>query len=67
MPLTTVRQNADYNPSSNAGARNVTIVHVHENAVPIDARNMTKQEAQGVVTLAFESIGKNNPNGTGGA
>ena len=45
---------------------NVTIVHVHENAVPVDARNMTQQEAQGVITLALENI-FNNPEGVGGA
>ena len=65
IPLGTVRQNVNYTPTTpNNG--NVTIVHVHENAVPIDARNMTKREAQGVVTLAFESIGK-DPESVGGS
>ena len=64
IPLTAVRQNANYTPTNTV--RNMTIVHVHENAVPIDARNMTKDEATGVVTLAFENIGRNN-NPQGGA
>lgn len=57
-----VRQNTTYTPTGYSG-RNVTIVHVHEGAVPVDARNMTKQEAQGVVTLALESLGNPNPGG----
>ena len=60
-----VRENTVYTPQT-AANRNVTIVHVHENAVPVDARNMTEREAQGVVTLALESLGK-NPKGIGGA
>ena len=59
-----VRQNSNYTPASISNG-NVTIVHVHEGAVPVDARNMTKREAQGVLTLAFESL--SNPEGTGGA
>jgi hypothetical protein len=31
----------------------------------VDARDMTEKEAQGVVTLAFESIGK-DPEGVSG-
>lgn len=62
IPLGAVRQNANYTPINQTS--NMTIVHVHENAVPIDARNMTKREAQGVITLAFESIGE-DPQGTG--
>lgn len=65
MNLGTLRDNSTYTPK-NSNQGNVTIVHVHENAVPVDARNMTKREAQSVVTLAFESIGK-NPEGAGGA
>lgn len=61
MPLGAVRQNANYTPITQTS--NMTIIHVHENAVPIDARNMTKDEATGVVTLAFENIGRNNPQG----
>ena len=60
----TVRQNSDYNPRNTPNG-NVTIVHVHENAVPVDARNMTKREAQGVVTLALESLGKDLPTNGG--
>ena len=60
----TMRQNSDYNPR-NIPNGNVTIVHVHENAVPVDARNMTKREAQGVVTLALESLGKDLPTNGG--
>ena len=62
--LGVVRENGSY---SRSGMRtgNVTIVHVHENAIPVDARNMTKQEAQGVVTLALESL--KDPEGVGGA
>lgn len=66
MSLSTLgmaRNNANYTPV-NANHGNTTIVHVHEGAVPVDARNMTEKEAQGVVTLAFESIGK-NPTGVG--
>ena len=59
-----VRDNTNYSPRGFGGG-NVTIVHVHEGAAPIDARNMTKREAQSVITLAFESIG-NNPEGYGG-
>ena len=59
-----VRDNANYTPRGMANG-NVTIVNIHEGAAPIDARNMTKREAQGVITLAFESIGK-NPTGYGG-
>ena len=60
-----VRQNSNYTPSTMRSG-NVTIVHVHEGAVPVDARNMTEKEAQGVVTLALENI-FNNPEGAGGA
>lgn len=63
LPLNTVRQNANYTPTSQTS--NMTIIHVHENAVPIDARNMTKEEATGVVTLAFENIGR-DPTSQGG-
>ena len=61
--LGVVKDNANYTPTSTT--HNMTIVHVHEGAVPVDARNMTKREAQGVVTLALESIGK-NPTDVGG-
>lgn len=60
-----MRSNSQYVPSNESNKR-VTIVNVNEGAVPVDARNMTKQEAQGVVTLAFESI-MDNPDGVGGA
>ena len=61
--LGAARNNANYTPTSpNNG--NTTIVHVHEGAVPVDARDMTEKEAQGVVTLAFESIAE-NPEGVG--
>ena len=66
MNLSTIgvmRDNANYTPTTSTG-RNITIVNVHEGAVPVDARNMTEKEAQGVVTLAFESIAK-NPEGVG--
>ena len=59
----TVRQNATYSPNTRPYG-NTTIVHVHEGAVPVDARDMTEKEAQGVVTLAFESIGR-DPAGVG--
>ena len=59
----TVRENANYSPNTRPYG-NTTIVHVHEGAVPVDARDMTEKEAQGVVTLAFESIGK-DPAGVG--
>ena len=55
--LGAVRENANYTPSSTNNG-NTTIIHVHEGAVPVDARNMTDKEAQGVVIAAFESIGK---------
>ena len=61
--LGVARDNANYTPR-NANYGNTTIVHVHEGAVPVDARDMTEKEAQGVVTLAFESIAK-NPEGVG--
>ena len=60
--LGAVRENANYTPSSNNNS-NTTIIHVHEGAVPVDARNMTDREAQGVVIAAFESIGKPTPGG----
>lgn len=59
----TIRENANYTPNGRPYG-NTTIVHVHEGAVPVDARNMTEKEAQGVVTLAFESIGR-DPAGVG--
>ena len=59
----TVRENANYSPNTRPYG-NTTIVHVHEGAVPVDARDMTEKEAQGVVTLAFESIGR-DPAGVG--
>ena len=62
--LGAIRQNSDYIPS--LSTHNMTIVHVHEGAVPVDARNMTEKEAQGVVTLALENI-FSNPEGAGGA
>ena len=62
--LGVVRENGEYSVNGMRNG-NVTIVHVHENAVPVDARNMTKKEAQGVVTLALESL--KDPEGTGGA
>lgn len=65
MDLNTVRQHSMYTPNTTNNSR-VTIVHVHENAVPVDARNMTQREAQGVITLALESLGQ-NPEGIGGA
>ena len=60
----TVRQNSNYTPN-NVNGSNITIVHIHEGAVPIDARNMTKREAQGMITFAFEDIGR-NPKSYGG-
>ena len=60
-----VRQNSNYTPGS-ATTSNLTIIHVHENAVPVDARNMTRDEARGVVTFALEDL-FNNPEGVGGA
>ena len=62
--LGVVRENGEYSVNGMRNG-NVTIVHVHEGAVPVDARNMTKQEAQSVVTLALESL--QDPEGTGGA
>ena len=62
--LGVVRENGEYSVNGMRNG-NVTIVHVHEGAVPVDARNMTKKEAQGVVTLALESL--KDPEGTGGA
>ncbi|WP_407422063.1 hypothetical protein [Methanobrevibacter sp.] len=61
--LGVIRQNSDYTPSPSN--HNTTIIHVHENAVPVDARNMTKQEAQGVITYALEDL-FSNPEGAGG-
>ena len=60
--LGAVRQNANYVPSTTTNS-NITMIHVHEGAVPVDARNMTDKEAQGVVIAAFESIGKAAPGG----
>ena len=57
------RENANYTPR-NLSTGNTTVVHVHEGAVPVDARNMTEKEAQKIVTLAFESISK-DPTGVG--
>ena len=60
--LGAVRQNANYVPSTTSNS-NVTIINVQEGAVPVDARNMTDKEAQGVVIAAFESLGKTTPGG----
>ena len=56
-----VRQNTNYVPGTNH-QKNVTIVNIHENAVPIDARNMSKNEARGVITFALEDL-FSNPKG----
>ena len=61
--LGVIRQNSDY--TSTPSNHNTTIIHVHENAVPVDARDMTKQEARGVITYALEDL-FSNPEGTGG-
>ena len=55
MNMGALREQSVYTPTNNHS--NVTIVHVHKGAVPVDARNMTQREAQGVVTLALESLG----------
>ena len=62
--LGVVRENGEYSVNGMRSG-NVTIVHVHEGAIPVDARDMTAQEAQSVVTLALESL--QDPEGTGGA
>jgi len=59
--LGTLRDSAEYNPTSRIHG-NTTIVYIGEGAIPIDARNMTQDEAVGVVTSAFESI-FNEPGG----
>lgn len=56
--LGVARNNANYTPKGVNGG-NVTNVYISEGAVPIDARNMTEKEAQGIVTLAFESLADN--------
>ena len=58
------RQGTNYTPG-NANNSNVTIVHVHENAIPVDARNMTQNEAMGIITVALERL-FSNPEGAGG-
>ena len=58
------RQNTNYTPIV-GGNKSITIVHVHEGAAPIDARNLTKREAQGMITFAFEDIIK-KPEAYGG-
>ena len=60
LPLSNIRSNVNYTPSDTG--RNTTIVYIQEGAVPIDARNMTEDEAVGVVTAAFERI-FDNPGG----
>ena len=63
MPLTTIRENANYTPNTNnQGA--IYIVNVNEGAFDVDARNFTDKEAQGIIITAFESI--DDPT-TGGA
>lgn len=62
--LGVVRENGEYSVNGMRSG-NVTIVHVHEGAIPVDARDMTAQEAQSVVTLALESL--KDPEGVGGA
>ena len=56
MDLPSLRNNSGYTPVNKNS--NMTIVYVQKGAVPVDARNMTKREAQGVVTLALESLSK---------
>lgn len=53
--MNTVRQNANYTPNTTANS-NTTIVHVHENAMPLNAHNLTAKEAVSVVTLALEEL-----------
>ena len=60
----TIRQNSSYTPT-NRTMGNMTVVHVHEGAVPVDARNMTEKQAQRIVTLAFESL-SDDPEGVSG-
>ena len=58
--MNTVRQNANYNPSSTVSNGNTTIIHVHE--MPLNAHNLTAKEATGVVITALETL-TDNPTG----
>ena len=63
MPLTTVRENANYTPNSTAGGNNIYIVNFNEGAFDVDARNFTDKEAQSIIITAFESIDEPTPGG----
>lgn len=63
MPLTTVRENANYTPNNTTGGNNIYIVNFNDGAFDVDARNFTDKEAQSIIITAFESIDEPAPGG----
>lgn len=53
--VNSIRENANYTPNSTSNG-NTTIVHVHENAMPLNAHNLTAKEATSVVITALETL-----------
>jgi len=50
-----MRDNTNYTPVSNTGSKTV-IINVHEGAIPVDARNKTRKEAQGMLLTALDGL-----------
>ena len=63
MPLTTVRENANYTPNTTSRGNTVYIVNFNDGAFDVDARNFTDKEAQSIIITAFESIDEPAPGG----
>ena len=53
--VNSIRENANYTPNTISNG-NTTIVHVHENAMPLNAHNLTAKEATSVVITALETL-----------
>ena len=53
--VNSIRENGNYTPNSTSNG-NTTIVHVHENAMPLNAHNLTAKEATSVVITALETL-----------
>lgn len=50
-----MRDNNNYSPTNSNGSK-LVIINFQEGAVPVDARNMTQKEAQGILLTAIESV-----------
>ena len=53
--VNSIRENANYTPNTISNG-NTTIVHVHENAMPLNAHNLTAKEATSGVITALETL-----------